>query len=55
MNIKLSGNTTGVEGTNVTLTCNFFDSVPSVDSVAFLDNGELKMATLVIITFCKAS
>ena len=38
----------GVEGSLVTLTCDFVDSVPSVNNVTFYDGGRSIPAALVI-------
>ena len=47
INIKLNGVTTGAEGENVTLTCQYADSVPPVNNVTFFENGQLKLSTKV--------
>ena len=35
------------EGTNVTLTCDFQNSIPPINNVTFFENGHLNPATLI--------
>ena len=46
-NISIFGNLAAVEGTNVTLTCNFINANPSVDNVTFFADGQPKLPSMV--------
>ena len=48
-NIQISGNTVGVEGDKVTLSCKFNDSIPPVNNVTFYDDGQSIPAALVSV------
>ena len=45
--VWISGDTMGLEGINITLKCDFNNSIPSVNNVIFSENGQSKSATLV--------
>ena len=48
-NIRIVGNTKGVEGEKITLICKFNESFPPVNNVIFYDDGRSIPAALVSI------